>query len=244
MIIVKLGGSVITEKSRYKTFRKWETMAIIEKLSTIKDNMIIVHGGGSFGHIKAKEFGIPGEINSFTTKGFSVVHKDMVELNQLVTNALLDFNFNPISIAPSSIIYDDQKNYKIFPKYLLKGLTPVGFGDVYLRDDEHYGIFSGDTIVHDLSISLKPNKVIFIADVDGLYNKNPKLHKDAKLLTTPKGELTFQNNVVDVTGGIESKYKIMREIREAGTEVYLLNGLKPERILDIGTENFIGTVMA
>ena len=61
MIIVKLGGSVITDKSRYRTFRREITKEIIDVISEFEEELILVHGGGSFGHIMAKRYGFPGD---------------------------------------------------------------------------------------------------------------------------------------------------------------------------------------
>ena len=64
MHIIKLGGSVITAKGRYRTFMQKATSRIIEEIAQIKDQIIIVHGGGSFGHIPAHRYGIPGKLDS------------------------------------------------------------------------------------------------------------------------------------------------------------------------------------
>lgn len=244
MIIVKMGGSVITDKSKYRTFRKDTTDNIIRTLKEIEEDMVLIHGGGSFGHIKANEFGVPGEINDKTRLGFSIIHHDMMHLNYLVTSALLDFEIPSISVPPSSIISGENKNYSIISDYLKNGITPVGFGDVYLQDPEHFGIYSGDDLVLDLSFALKPRMVVFMTDVDGLYDKNPNLYEDAKLLATSDDNARFQNHLIDVTGGIASKYKKMKKITETVDNVYLMNGFKPERIHDIGTDKFIGTVIS
>lgn len=244
MIIVKMGGSVITDKSKYRTFRKDTTDNIIRILKDIKEDIVLVHGGGSFGHIKANEYGIPGPVNDNTRYGFSVIHHDMMHLNYLVASALLDFEIPSVSVPPSSIISGESRNYSIVSDYLEYGITPVTFGDVYLKDRDNFGIYSGDDLVLDLSQILKPRLVVFMTDVDGLYNKNPNLYKDAELLATSDDSARFQNHLIDVTGGIESKYRKMKKISETVGEVYLMNGFKPERIHDIGTGNFIGTVIS
>ncbi len=241
MIIVKLGGSIITDKTQYKAFRSKETENIIKELIKIKDNFIIVHGGGSFGHIMARKYNLPGKLNKNSLEGYTMVHNDMVELNIKISNLLLQYGINNIGIPPSSIIYNNKKNYNIFKKYFSVNIMPVSYGDVYLKNENYLGIYSGDNIVYDLSKIFKPEKVIFFSDVDGIYDKNPKKYNDAKLLKTVNKDFKSDNN--DVTGGIMGKYMTMKKISNLGIQTYLINGFYPQRLNLIDNNEFIGTVV-
>ncbi len=243
MIIVKLGGSIITEKSRYKYFNKNNTINIVKQLKKLDKRLIIVHGGGSFGHIKSKEYNLPGHVNNKTLEGMSIVHNDMTELNLNISRIFNDNGMYNISIPPSSCIFGGNKNYDIFSKYASMNLIPITFGDVYMKDGENIGIYSGDNLVYDLSMMFKPEYTVFFSDVDGIYNKNPKKYKDAKLLNSINGNFQFESIVDDVTGGIMNKYNIMKKISSLGIKSYIINGLFPERIMDIGKNDFIGTVI-
>lgn len=244
MIIVKLGGSIITEKSSYKRFRKRTTGRIIKELAEIEEPMAIVHGGGSFGHIMAKEYNLPGKITDKSRIGASIIHKDMVDLNQMVTSMLLENGISAVSFPPSTYICGEKKGYGTLEAFLEAGLTPVSFGDIYLKSREEIGIYSGDRIMLDLSERLKPRRAIFISDVDGLYDKNPKLHKDAKLLRSVFDQADFESEVADVTGGIKGKIDTIKKMKEFVPEIYLMNGAEPERLRNIGTEEFLGTLIS
>lgn len=242
-LIVKLGGSLITNKSKYRTFRSAETDSVISYLAQLEKEIVIVHGGGSYGHIKAEEYGIPGLINENTRNGFALIHHDMLSLNQEVSKLLLAHGFRPVPIAPANFIFGDSSNFSIFREYAKKGFMPVTFGDVYLKSDTEYGIYSGDTLVLDLAKIFHPEKVIFLSDVDGIYDRNPKLFSDAKLLDNPEEAASFESSVADVTGGIKRKLGIMKEVRNYAKSVHLMNGLHPERLLMLDSPDFIGTVI-
>jgi isopentenyl phosphate kinase len=242
-VIVKLGGSLITDKGRYRTFRKAETEAVISKLLIMGKEIVLVHGGGSFGHIKAKEYGIPGPVNRKSREGFAVIHRDMLALNQEVTGGLIERGFNPVSIPPANFIFKRSKALSSFRNYMNSGFMPVTFGDVYVKSDSEFGIYSGDNLVLDLARIVMPELVIFISDVDGIYDRNPKIFPDAKLLDNPEEGATFQSSVPDVTGGIQNKLAIMKKVRKYSKSVYLINGLKPERLLELDSQRFIGTVI-
>lgn len=243
MIIVKLGGSIITDKSRYHTFRKSATSALIRELSKLEESIILVHGGGSFGHIMAKEYSLPGKLDEKRRIGAAIVHKDMVELNQLVTSLLIDHGISAVSIPPSSFVLGKKHDYSVFHALVEEDMTPVSFGDIYIKRPGYMGIYSGDQIMLDLAEVFHPTRAIFITDVDGIYDKNPKLHEDARLLKSIEEEATFEETVADVTGGIGGKLKTVREMRKFVKEIYILNGREPSRIRELGTKDFLGTMI-
>ena len=244
MIIVKLGGSIITDKSRYRTFRKRTAARIIKELAQIDEPMAIVHGGGSFGHIMAKEYSLPGPITEKSRIGASIIHKDMVDLDQLIMSILLENGISAISFPPSTYVRGNEKGYATLEAFLEAGMTPVSFGDIYLRSSNEIGIYSGDNVMLDLAERLKPSRAVFISDVDGLYDRNPKLHKDAKLLRSIYDEASFELSVADVTGGIKGKIDTIKKMKEFVPEIYLLNGAEPERLRKIGTKDFLGTMIS
>ncbi|AAT43082.1 isopentenyl phosphate kinase [Picrophilus oshimae] len=241
MIIVKLGGSVITDKSYYRKFRSGAVKKISKVLSDFND-IIIVHGGGSFGHIKAKEYGLPGKISVKTLSGMNVVHNDMLELNVKVSRILNENGIFNISIPIPAISRNGRIDYTSFIEYIKAGITPVSFGDIYVKNGT-IGIYSGDNIVYDLSFIYKPDTVVFMSNVDGIFDKNPEIYKDARLLRNPDIELNFESKYNDVTGGMKSKLDIMKRIARLGVKVYLINGNYPERIYDLNNDDFIGSVI-
>ena len=242
MQLVKLGGSVITVKSRYRYFLRQTTTKIMHELKKIDDELILVHGGGSFGHIKASEFRLNGSPASSSCSGISIVHRDMMELDQKIIDVMLSEGMPGIGMAPSSFPDPFIPPFKRVESYMEAGLFPVTFGDVYIRNGNS-GIVSGDDLMLALALHFKPDKVMFLSDVDGIFDRNPKTHSGAELRKEVKGNEAFELSREDVTGGMGKKLGTMKKIAETGTTVYLLNGKHPERIWKMGTREFIGTVI-
>ena len=94
-----------------------------------------------------------------------------------------------------------------------------------------------------LASYFKPERVIFLSDVDGIFDRNPKVYRNAELRKELRGNEAFNIEGKDVTGGMEKKLGVMIKIAENGAPVYLINGKHPERIHDIGKDQFIGTVI-
>ncbi len=241
MLIIKVGGSVITDKSRYLAFRNPVMDRIAEVLSHIREQMIIVHGAGSFGHLKAKEFDLPGRISERTLHGMNIVHTDVIRLNNEVLQRLRSHGLNVSSLTPFSL-FNGRRNYSLMRRLISLGVNTVSHGDVYLTR-ESVNIISGDTIVRDLARLFRPRRVVFMSDVDGVYDRDPKKIRNAHLLRTVSGHVTVDGVNNDVTGGMRGKLNAMFEISRYAGETVLMNGFHPERLNQIGTESFIGTII-
>ena len=184
MFIVKLGGSVITDKTK-KYFFKPETMdRLALEIKKADSEIIIVHGAGSFGHILAEEYQLnDGFNNDRQIQGFSLTHAKVQELNNLVLKSLHLQNIPAVSIPPHAILKLNERklseiSLNIFKEYLEKGFTPVTFGDVALDKKLGFSICSGDLLVQALVEYYKPEKVIFVIDEDGIYTANrPRTHR-------------------------------------------------------------------
>ncbi len=244
MFLVKLGGSVVTVKGRYGFYRQKAVDSIIRELIGTGEQFALVHGGGSFGHIKAKEYGLPGKISSRTEEGYSLVHRDMVDLNQKIVSSMIDAGLRGFGVPPAVFNGNLRAISDSVEFYTSLGFYPVTFGDVYPdMENKSFGIISGDDLMVELAGRLRPDKVAFLTDVDGIYDRNPKTSKNAKLLKTMNEKAVFEQYGTDVTGGMEKKAKSIMDITVTGAEVYVLNGNHPERIRDIGNDRFIGTVI-
>ena len=140
LILVKIGGSVITDKNVYRRFREDSCKKIIQTLSILNEDLIMTHGAGSFGHIIAKKSGFPKRFKKEDVHAFSIVHKDVLDLNTRIAGIMLEEGLSPISIPTQSIYRNRSPDLSDFKKYLSLGFTPLGMGDVILRrEDFHNG---------------------------------------------------------------------------------------------------------
>ncbi len=108
LILVKLGGSLITDKSKPYTLREGVLSRLAREIHEArKENpnlrIIVGHGGGSFPHVSAKKYETQkGIINEKSWEGFAKVADDAARLNRLVVKALIEAGENAVSIPPSS----------------------------------------------------------------------------------------------------------------------------------------------
>ena len=58
MFIIKLGGSVITQKEKQATFRVDVMNNLAKQISQSVEPVILIHGAGSFGHGFARQYSL------------------------------------------------------------------------------------------------------------------------------------------------------------------------------------------
>lgn len=255
MYIIKLGGSVITDKSKESLFKRDVMNNLSKEIKKANKKCIIIHGAGSFGHILAKKYKLnDGLINNNQLKGFSDTIQMVQVLNTYVLESLNLYDNHTVSISPHNILklknHNMYKmNFEIFTDFIKKNIMPVTYGDVVLDNELGFSICSGDLLAFELAKYFKPEKVIFIIDEDGLYTSNPKENTKAELIKKIKHDdlnklSTPLNNHADVTKGMEGKIYMIQEIVKLGIDTILLNGNKPERLYQTLVENkIIGTIV-
>lgn len=242
MLLVKLGGSVLTDKRRLRTPRRAAIRRLAKELAGLRDDLVVVHGAGSYGHVLARRYRLNGPAFAGKARGAATVQRDVRALNGLVVGALLDVGLAPASIPPSVVLsLDDGRvatfDISPFAEYLAQGFTPVTFGDVVRDRMRGVSVSSGDVLMLELAKALHPTRAVFVADVDGLYTADPKRHPDARLLGTVSSEDLGRVDFgpapgSDVTGGIEGKVHRMLEIAAHVPECVIVNGNVKNRVRD------------
>jgi isopentenyl phosphate kinase len=94
-----------------------------------------------------------------------------------------------------------------------------------------------------LAQALHPSKVLFTLNVDGIY-KNIKTKEITKVIKNRNRSIDLSTVEADVTGGMRRKVTEAFKIARSGIDVLMINGLKPERILNaMSRSDFEGTTI-
>lgn len=257
LLVIKLGGAVVTfkdsqiPKARISTIKR-----LAKEIKQISDQgyqIILVHGAGSFAHGLVKKYGIDkGMQTKQQREAFKLTQKRMLQLNKIIMDNLTQAGLASVSLPPHTFVTQNKGNlYKFNPKrvkkYLDKNEIPVLFGDMVSDKSWGCSVLSGDTIVCYLGKKFKADKVIFLSDVDGIFDADPKKNPQAKLIL----EITSENiNQVlkylsptkrdDVTGEMQGKIQEIKEWLSSVT-VLIANGLKPGSLLKALGQYRVGT---
>ena len=226
---------MITVKDRALTPNIKAIVGLSRVLAKLGDSLIIVHGGGSFGHYWSVKYDMHTKPELYDSRGISVVHESMVALNQIVVKSMSDAGLVPYGISPISLFEDGKENVTKFNElveFTRRGIVPVIFGDVVHISEGRFSIVSGDFLMTRIATHLLPSRVIFTVNVDGIYEdmKNKKL---VKVLNFPINEISLMDSTIDVTGGMGRKISEAFEIARLGIDVNIVNGLDANRVFDI-----------
>jgi len=249
MILIKLGGSVVTDKSRETTARHDVIERLAQEIASVPGKKIVVHGGGSFGHIKAKEHNLHlGFTDDGQREGICMVQKDMRDLNRMIEDGFHKANVPVASVPAGAVtIFDDGQLVKfpseVFAHYLEIGITPITFGDVVVDKTKGMAICSGDDIMLKLAGDLKATRCIFVTKVDGIFFTYPAQDGEKPLAVIRPGQnIAFTVEDADVTGSMQRKLDLMFDIAELGCKVEVINGLVPGRLASaLKNEEYLGT---
>jgi isopentenyl phosphate kinase len=243
MILIKLGGSIITNKQRPLSARTSAIDKIAKQLKKIQEPFIVVHGGGSFGHYWSVKYGMHTKPARYDLRGVSIVKNSMIELNKIVLDCFVKNKLAPYCLPPTDFMDGDKpipSKVKEIKKIAESGLIPVTYGDALWYGGKKSYILSGDRIMSIVAKSLRPRLAVFVLNVDGLYADL----KTKKLIHNMKDDqVSIQGISMDVTGGMKRKVQEATRISKMGLKVFFVNGNKPERITDAIQKNkFEGTM--
>ena len=252
LILVKLGGSVITDKNKpftedIKTIKRL-AKEIHEARQEKKIKLIVGHGGGSYPHTAATEFRTnEGVKDKRSYEGIAKVQDAASRLNRIIVRELMDVGENAMSIQLSSCsVCEDGSIKEMFlepiKRLLDYDMVPVPYGDVGLDLKKGCCIISTERIFYYLANNLshidkkyRISRIILCAKVRGVFSDNPDINSYAELIKeiTPKNIKAVESSLkgssgIDVTGGMLHKVKMMLELAKSGIESEIINAKEPD----------------
>jgi isopentenyl phosphate kinase len=243
MILIKLGGSIITNKEKPLSPRIKTIDNIAKQLKKISEPFVIVHGGGSFGHYWSVKYDMHTKPAKYDSHGVSIVKNSMIELNKIILDSLTKNKLNPYCLPPTDFMSGNKpipSKVREIKKIAESNLIPVTFGDALWYGQKKSYILSGDKIMSVLANALRPRLSIFVLNVDGLYSD---LRTKRLIYNMKDDQVSIQDIPMDVTGGMTRKVEEATKISKMGLKVFFTNGNKPERITNAIQKNrFEGTV--
>ncbi len=258
--ILKIGGSVLTDKSLPSTSRPDQIRRIAAEIKAgMSSKLVLVHGAGSFGHHQAREFGLKSGLNEKSIRGIMPTHNAVRELNDMIVAALYANGVYAAPVHPlSACVLKDGRiehlDLDVIDRMLADGIVPVLHGDVVMDTVKGIDVLSGDQLVAYLAKALGAKKVGIGTNVDGVYagiHANGVDAKDFKIIRaiTPSHidqvkESLSGSGGVDVTGGMYGKIMELMELTGSGVTSCVFNAEKPGNTASfLKGENVEGTLI-
>ena len=165
------------------------------------------------------------------------------------------FNTHEIHVAQMLLTGDDfsegQRNLNI--RNALFTLIDEGVVPIINENDsvsvDQIRIGDNDTLGARTASIWNADVLIMLSDIDGVYDKNPKEHKDAVLIEKVKDLKTIEKEIEISgkssfgTGGLATKIAASKIVEEYGIHALLLNGKKKDVMVDVIEGKAKGTVL-
>jgi len=237
---------LLTDKNTPYSIREDVIDSAIQQIIDSREKIILIHGGGSFGHPLAKKYSLSDGKNASVENqvlGLAETHEAMNRFNSIIINKFIEKKVPALSIQASSIFI--KKNGKTIlnsieqtESCLNLNIIPILYGDIIIDTNYSFSIISGDDIALELCRNLKEynvSKVIYAMETDGIWVNDEEvgnaLCQEIKSDDLDSINLANLTNKIDVTGGIKGKISSIKKLCECNVQVQLINGLKHKYIL-------------
>jgi isopentenyl phosphate kinase len=219
-IVLKLGGSVITDKEGdcdIRTDRIRACAAEIARRPGIR--LALVHGAGSCGHPQALRHRLDRGIPPGDLTGIAETHAAVVRLNAVVVDALRAAGREAVGIHPLGHCVAEggrlrDPDWRPVGLLLSLGVTPVLHGDVVTDTSRGASIVSGDQLVVSLARALSADRVGLATDVAGVLARDGSVV--GRIGVGEAAGLAGGSRNTDVTGGMGGKLAELLALAEAG----------------------------
>lgn len=259
VFILKLGGSVITDKkSGRPSLRRSLIEHIAKELSLafkkkLLSRIILLHGAGSIGHPLAHRYRLVNQ--PFTASRLIGMGKTINAMRSLTTSLadiLLKAGLPVIPFQTSTfvkkqgerLVFTDTSIIKIILKH--HGIPLLG-GDIVINNNKTH-IGSADILAVQLAKHFPKAKLLFATDIGGVYKKFPPLAPSKPLVRitrTQLQKLILEDKTTitpyDVTGAMIGKLKALLALRKRTAVIF--NGLNPQVFSDILRGKIRGTTI-
>jgi isopentenyl phosphate kinase len=268
-IFLKLGGSVITDKTRRYSARLESLERLAREIHSVlvskRDlHLVIGHGSGSFGHFAVKESLAPypypppesadprGLLDYW--RGFAEVWYRASQLNRYVVDALHAAEIPLIAFAPSAMAMADSGKIKSWDTTSIKkalecGLVPVIYGDIAFDAIKGGTILSTETLMFHLAQQLHPKTILLAGLEAAVWADFPARQQRIEKITA-NGFNALSARIggsrgTDVTGGMRSKVeemlRLVRQIPDLTVQIF--SGEEAGNVEDALKGRILGTLI-
>ena len=244
IIVIKIGSSLLVDEKR-KIRKKWLTSFTkdIKKLKSKNKKIIIVSSGAIALGCKKMNY---NKVNLRVDKSQAIASVGQIELMNLFSQTFSKFKLN---ISQILLTLDDteERRRSINAKRTFENLFQLDYipivneNDTIATSEIKYG--DNDRLASRVAQITNADTLILLSDVDGLFTKNPKKFKDAKLI---KRVNNLSKDIKDInikgitefgSGGMNTKIEAAKICNLSGCNMIIANGLYLNPLSQIEKDN-------
>jgi glutamate 5-kinase len=232
IVVIKIGSSLLVDENK-KVRKKWLS-SFAKDIKDLKDKnkkIIIVSSGAiALGCIKMNF----NKKNLKLDKSQAIASIGQIELMNLFSKTFSKYKLN-ISQILLTLEDTEERRRSLNAKRTFENLFNLDFipivneNDTIATSEIKYG--DNDRLASRVAQITNADTLILLSDVSGLYSKNPKLFKDAKLI---KKVENFSKDLKDInfkgmnefgSGGMNTKIEAAKICQLSGCDMIISSGL-------------------
>jgi len=215
--VLKLGGSVLTDKAERETVDEASLRTAARTVgdaldSGQADRLVVVHGGGSFGHPAAAEHGLSATDGTRDAAPLVAVHRAMGRLNRRVVAGLAASGVPAVPVRPLSAVRRTGSGLDCpaepVRSMLAEGFVPVLHGDVVVDEGVGGTVLSGDDLTVALARALDADRVGVCSTAPGVLDDEGEVVPEVTSYEAVADTLGG-SSATDVTGGMAGKVRAL-----------------------------------
>ena len=232
IIVIKIGSSLLVDEKK-KIRKKWliSFAKDIKKLKSKNKKVIIVSSGAIALGCKKMNY---NKANLKLEKSQAIASIGQIELMNLFSEIFSKFKLN---ISQILLTLDDteERRRSINAKRTFENLFQLDYipvvneNDTIATSEIKYG--DNDRLASRVAQITNADTLVLLSDVDGLFTKNPKIFKDAKLIKRVNNLIKDIKdiNIKGITefgsGGMNTKIEAAKICNLSGCNMIIANGL-------------------
>ena len=244
IIVIKIGSSLLVDKNQ-KVRKKWLSSFAkdILKLKDKNKKIVIVSSGAIALGCKKMNF---NKRNIKLDKSQAIASIGQIELMNLFSQIFSKYSLN-ISQILLTLQDTEERRRSLNAKRTFENLFELDFipvvneNDTIATSEIKYG--DNDRLASRVAQITNADTLILLSDVDGLYTKNPKKFKEAKLIKKVNNINKDLNKIYTKgvnefgSGGMQTKIEAAKICQLSGSNMVIANGLFENPISKIIKEN-------
>ena len=250
VIVIKIGTSLVTDSndSIDKQFIRSVSSQIRDLVEkgfevTVVSSGAIAHGMKSWGiKEKPKEIDRLQALSAVGQIGLINAYQDEFRIHGLLAAQVLISHGDFKDENRSKNIKTSLKNI-----FCLGAIPIINENDSVSTEEIEFG--DNDQLSGNVAKLICSELLIILTDQDGVFDKNPTMNKNAKLLNeikftnVDKLEIEFGKAGEYGRGGMKTKLLAAENYLNPNNKMYIANGKSENILLDILSENRVGTVI-
>lgn len=248
-IVVKVGTSTLTHENGKINIKQMEHLVRVISGLLNRGNEIILVSSGAVGAGMGR-LGISSRPNEICkTQALAAIGQ--ASLVSMYDRFFAEYGYNAAQVLLTKYIFEEEHKYKntknAFEKMIEYGVIPiVNENDVVSTEELEVG--DNDTLSAYVAVLCDADLLIIMSDIDGLYDKDPSLFPDAKIipvvnrideeiLAAAGGAGTRRG-----TGGMKTKLRAAQIVLENNIDMIITNGKNAENLYDAADGKEVGTL--